>query len=52
MTARTGAMLTGNMNRLGHSTAAASLIYQDVVSGRDEEIAEALSALAVGETCN
>jgi hypothetical protein len=46
MTARTGAMLTENMSRLGHTTVAASLIYQDVVSGRDEEIAAALSTLA------
>jgi integrase len=36
MTARTGAMLTENMSRLGHSTAAAPLIYQDVVARRDE----------------
>lgn len=46
MTARTGATLSENMSRLGHATAAASLIYQDVVAGRDEEVAAALSALA------
>ena len=49
MTARTGAMLTENMSRLGHSTATASLLYQAVVAGRDEEIADALSALAGGK---
>ena len=48
MTVRTGATLSENMSRLGHATAAASLIYQDVVAGRDEEVAAALSALAVG----
>ena len=47
-TVRTGATLSENMSRLGHATAAASLIYQDVVAGRDEEVAAALSALAVG----
>ncbi|WP_308117213.1 hypothetical protein [Mycobacterium avium] len=34
------------MGRLGHSTVSASLIYQGIVSGRDAEIADALSALA------
>ena len=34
------------MQRLGHSTVKASLIYQQVVSGRDAEIAAALSELA------
>ncbi len=38
--------LVETMNRLGHSTAKASLIYQHMVSGRDREMAEALSALA------
>jgi integrase len=38
--------LVETMNRLGHSTAKASLIYQGMVSGRDAELAEALSALA------
>jgi integrase len=46
MTARTGATLTENMSRLGHSSATASLIYQEVTAGRDEEVAVALSALA------
>jgi integrase len=34
------------MQRLGHSTAKASLAYQQVVSGRDVAVAEALSLLA------
>jgi integrase len=40
------ANLVETMNRLGHSTAKASLIYQQMVSGRPEEIAKALSELA------
>lgn len=40
--------LKETMERLGHSTVKASLIYQQVVSGRPAEIAEALSALATG----
>jgi len=43
------ANLVESMQRLGHSTAKASLIYQQVVSGRDVEIAQALSQLAVTE---
>ena len=43
------ANLPETMGRLGHSTAKASLLYQGQVSGRDVEIAEALSALATGE---
>ena len=38
--------LAESMARLGHSTVKASLLYQQVVSGRDAEIAAALSALA------
>lgn len=38
--------LVENMQRLGHSTVQASLIYQQVVSGRDAAVAEALSRLA------
>ena len=38
--------LVETMNHLGHSTVAASLRYQHMVSGRDVEIADALSALA------
>jgi hypothetical protein len=44
-TARVGNVVE-TMGRLGHSTVNASLIYQQIVSGRDVEIAEALSALA------
>ena len=40
------ANLIETMGRLGHSTAKASLLYQQQVSGRDVEIAEALSRLA------
>jgi integrase len=38
--------LAETMARLGHSTVKASLLYQQVVSGRDAEIAAALSVLA------
>lgn len=44
--------LVETMGRLGHSTVKASLIYQQVVSGRDAEIAAALSKLANGDTPN
>lgn len=44
-TARVG-NLAETMSRLGHSTVKASLLYQQVVSGRDAEIATALSELA------
>jgi len=38
------------MDRLGHSTPRASLMYQGLASGRAREVADALSALAaVGE---
>ena len=47
-TARLG-NLVETMGRLGHSTASASLLYQQRVSGRDAEIAEGLSRLARGE---
>jgi integrase len=39
--------LVETMQRLGHSTPAASLRYQGQVSGRNVEIAESLSALAL-----
>jgi integrase len=42
------ANLVETMTRLGHSTSKASLMYQQQVSGRDVEIAEALSKLANG----
>ena len=38
--------LVETMGRLGHSTVKASLIYQQIVSGRDAEVAAALSRLA------
>jgi len=38
--------LVETMNHLGHSTVSASLRYQHQVSGRDAEIAAALSELA------
>ncbi|MGV0607380.1 tyrosine-type recombinase/integrase [Mycolicibacterium sp. XJ1904] len=44
------ANIVESMQRLGHSTAKASLIYQQVVTGRDVEIAEELSKLAMGDT--
>jgi len=44
-TARVG-NLVETMGRLGHSTVTASLRYQHQVSGRDVEIAAALSELA------
>jgi integrase len=44
-TARVG-NLVETMGRLGHSTVGASLRYQQIVSGRDAAVAEALSKLA------
>lgn len=46
-TARVG-NLVETMGRLGHSTVKASLVYQQIVSGRDAEVADALSLLAKG----
>lgn len=43
--ARVGS-LRETMQRLGHSTVAASLRYQGIAAGRDTEVAEALSKLA------
>jgi integrase len=43
------ANLPETMARLGHSTSTASLRYQGQVSGRDVEVADALSALATGK---
>jgi integrase len=42
--------LRESMDRLGHSTVAASMAYQGRVNGRDVEIAEALSKLAQTDT--
>jgi integrase len=47
-TARVG-NLVETMGRLGHSTVKASLTYQPIVTGRDHEVAEALSRLARGK---
>jgi integrase len=38
--------LVETMARLGHSTPRASMIYQQVASGRDRQVADALSELA------
>jgi integrase len=43
------ANLPETMGVLGHSTAKASLIYQQIASGRPEEIAKALSELATSK---
>lgn len=48
-TARVG-NLVETMGRLGHSTVKASLTYQAIVTGRDHEVAEALSQLAKVDT--
>lgn len=48
-TARVG-NLVETMGRLGHSTVKASLTYQAIVTGRDHEVAEALSKLAIPDT--
>lgn len=47
-TARVG-NLVETMGRLGHSTVKASLSYQAIVTGRDHEVADALSRLAQGD---
>jgi integrase len=41
--------LRETMDRLGHSTAKASLVYQQIANGRDAELAEALSALVLAD---
>lgn len=46
LAAQTGATLAELMARLGHSTAAAALMYQHAAKDRDKVIAEALSAMA------
>ncbi|OBE98984.1 site-specific integrase [Mycobacterium sp. 852002-10029_SCH5224772] len=48
-TARVGNLIE-TMSRLGHSTPSASLRYQSLVDGRDVAVADALSALAIGDT--
>ena len=46
LAAQAGATLAELMNRLGHTTVAAALIYQHTAAGRDTEIARRLSAIA------
>jgi len=48
LAAGTGASLAELMGRLGHSSPAAAMRYQHAAEGRDQQIAEALSALAEG----
>jgi len=48
LSAQTGATLAELMNRLGHSTPGAALLYQHAARDRDTEIAKRLSALANG----
>lgn len=47
LAAQTGATLAELMGRLGHSTPQAALRYQHVAGGRDAEIAQALSSMAL-----
>jgi integrase len=49
MAARSGATLAELMNRLGHSTVAAALVYQHAADDRDQQIAERLSRMAQEE---
>jgi integrase len=46
LAARAGATPAETQSRLGHSTVRAAMLYQHVASGRDAEIAAALSAMA------
>jgi hypothetical protein len=46
MAAATGATLAELMQRLGHSSTGAALIYQHAAAGRDKQIADAMSLLA------
>jgi integrase len=49
LAAQSGATLAELMARLGHSTPSAALIYQHAAQGRDAEIAQSLSRLALGK---
>ncbi|MDQ3663789.1 MAG: site-specific integrase [Actinomycetota bacterium] len=49
LAAQSGATLAELMHRLGHTTPAAAMKYQHAAEGRDQAIANALSALARGE---
>ncbi|OBA65742.1 integrase [Mycolicibacterium elephantis] len=48
LAAMTGATLAELMSRLGHSTPGAAMRYQHAAQGRDRQIADALSRLAIG----
>jgi len=50
LAASTGATLAELMARLGHSTPQAALRYQHAAAGRDQQIAQALSAMVEGKT--
>lgn len=50
LAAQAGATLAELMNRLGHSSVNAALIYQHAAAGRDAEIARRLSAIAEGRS--
>lgn len=49
LAAQSGATTAELMHRLGHTTPAMALRYQHVAAGRDAEIAERLSKLALGQ---
>jgi integrase len=50
LAAQTGATIAELMARLGHSTPAAAMRYQHAAQGADRRIADALSALAEGQS--
>ncbi|HEU5425253.1 MAG TPA: tyrosine-type recombinase/integrase [Actinocrinis sp.] len=47
--AQTGATLRELMNRIGHSTSRAAIVYQHAADGRDQKIAAALDKLIKSE---
>ncbi len=49
MAAQTGATLRELMNRIGHSTSRAAIVYQRAADGRDQKIAAALDELIKSE---
>ncbi len=48
LAALSGATLAELMGRLGHSSPAAAVRYQHIGAGRGQQIAEALSRIALG----
>jgi integrase len=52
MATRVGGSLAEVQARLGHSTVRAAMLYQHAASGRDAEIAAALSAMALAPEGN